>query len=311
MSDVPRHQTSTAPLPLDRLPPLSALKGFEAAARLSSLRAAAEELHLSHPAIANQIQRLEQSLGTKLFARRGRHIELTASGRRFYPVVRDALEALILGAETLRRQSCLEPLRVQVYVTTSIRWLAPRLAQFHQRYPETELRIKTYSLDWTFDSAHADIAILFRDGPLPSRLDWTPLFPSTLTPVCSPSLVMGHSLPLSPEALQAFPLISVYTESWSWQGWFDTQSPSATRPAPPRALQVDTLAAALEMAARGEGVALVNGPFAEDDLATGRLINPAGKVQPASGEWGIAYPSHLADDPRVEAFSTWLLSQRG
>lgn len=311
MSDVSRSLISTAPLPLDRLPPLTALKGFEATARLSSLRAAAEELHLSHPAIANQIQRLEQSLGTKLFARRGRHIELTECGRRFYPIVRDALEALVLGAEALRREPCRAPLRVQVYVTTSIRWLAPRLARFHQRHPEIELKIKTYSLDWAFDSAHADIAILFRDGPLPPRLVWTPLFPSTLTPVCSPSLVAGHSLPLSPEALQTFPLIGVYTESWSWQGWLDTQSPSAARPAPPRALQVDTLAAALEMATRGEGIALVNGPFAKDDLATGLLINPAGKVQPASGEWGIAYPVHLADDPRVQAFTAWLLSQQG
>ncbi len=290
---------------------MSALKGFEATARLSSLRAAAEELHLSHPAVANQIQRLEQSLGTKLFARRGRHIELTEPGRRFYPIVRDALEALVLGAEALRRDPCLEPLRVQVYVTTSIRWLAPRLAQFHQCHPETELQVKTYSLDWSFDGTNADIAILFRDGPLPSRLCWTPLFPSTLTPVCSPSLVAGYSLPLAPEALQAFPLISVYTESWSWQGWFDAQSPAATRPAPSRDLQVDTLAAALEMAARGEGIALVNGPFAEDDLATGRLINPAGKVQRAAGEWGIAHPDHLTDDPRVAAFSAWLLSQRG
>ena len=83
------------PLPLQELPPLSSLKGFEAAARLLSLRAAAEELHLTHPAIVSQIQRLEESLHVKLFAREGCHVVLTVAGQRFYPVVREALAAAI------------------------------------------------------------------------------------------------------------------------------------------------------------------------------------------------------------------------
>ncbi|MGS0467976.1 LysR family transcriptional regulator [Cobetia marina] len=131
------------PLPLQKLPPLSSLKGFEAAARLLSLRAAAEELNLTHPAIANQIQRLEESLEVKLFAREGRHVVLTAAGERFYPVVREALAGLVQGAESLRQMQHAQPLTIQVYVTTSIRWLAPRLSHFQAMHPKVELKLMT------------------------------------------------------------------------------------------------------------------------------------------------------------------------
>lgn len=297
----------STPLPIHKLPPLSSLRGFEAAARLQSLRAAAEELHLTHPAVANQVQRLEESLGVKLFKRAGRHIELTAAGERFYPHVRDAIITLINGAEGVRQLQHSSPLRVQVYVTTSIRWLAPRLAKFHEDHPEVELQLMTYSVDWAFDEANADIAIIFRDSPVPSHLHWTRLFPSELFPVCSPSMMTEDEI--SPEDLKQFPLVGVYTEGWSWDSWLRLQSSSSLEESTPRDhVIVDTLAAALEMAVRGEGVALVNGPFADDDIAAGRLTNPVGKVVETSGEWGIICHRDVAKDPRVMAFTDWLVS---
>ncbi|WP_069383232.1 LysR substrate-binding domain-containing protein [Halomonas caseinilytica] len=300
----------STPLPIHKLPPLSSLRGFEAAARLQSLRAAAEELHLTHPAVANQVQRLEESLGVKLFKRAGRHIELTAAGERFYPHVRDAIITLIHGAEGVRQLQKSSPLRVQVYVTTSIRWLAPRLAKFHEDHPDVELQLMTYSVDWAFDEANADIAIIFRDTPVPEHLHWSPLFSSELFPVCSPSMLEGGTV--SPEDLKQFPLVGVYTESWSWDSWLRLQSSSSTslEEAPPRDhIIVDTLAAALEMAVRGEGVALVNGPFADDDIAAGRLTNPVNEVVETSGEWGVICHRDVAEDPRVMAFIDWLVSQ--
>lgn len=258
---------------------------------MQSLRAAAEELHLTHPAVANQVQRLEESLGVKLFKRAGRHIELTAAGERFYPHVRDAIITLINGAEGVRQLQHSSPLRVQVYVTTSIRWLAPRLAKFHEDHPEVELQLMTYSVDWAFDEANADIAIIFRDSPVPSHLHWTRLFPSELFPVCSPSMMAEDEI--SPEDLKRFPLVGVYTEGWSWDSWLRLQSSSSLEESTPRDhVIVDTLAAALEMAVRGEGVALVNGPFADDDIAAGRLTNPVGKVVETSGS-GASYVTEM------------------
>lgn len=300
------------PLPLNKLPPLSSLRGFEAAARLQNLRAAADELHLTHPAIANQIQRLEESLGVKLFERQGRHVVLTVAGHRFYPHVREAISTLINGAEAARQLHHADPLRMQVYVTTSIRWLAPRLVQFYDSHPDVELQVMTYSVGWEFDEANADIAIIYRDTPLLSHLHWVPLFPSQIFPVCSPGMLQEIEPPLPLEDLKNYPLIEVYTESWSWESWFSALSPTLpthescfTR----GKIVVDTLAAALEMAERGEGVALVNGPFADDALADGRLINPANKVKESQGEWGIVCHKDTASNRRVSCLINWLISQ--
>ncbi|WP_176502598.1 LysR substrate-binding domain-containing protein [Cobetia sp. 5-11-6-3] len=295
------------PLPLQKLPPLSSLKGFEAAARLLSLRAAAEELNLTHPAIANQIQRLEESLEVKLFAREGRHVVLTAAGERFYPVVREALAGLVQGAESLRQMQHAQPLTIQVYVTTSIRWLAPRLSHFQAMHPEVELKLMTCSLGWEFDEANADVGIVFRDAPLADHLHWQPLFESRLFPVCSPQLLGDDARPVPADALKTLPLIGVYTEGWNWESYFEALSlgPCPTR----NCIVVDTLAVALEMAARGEGVALVNGPFADDDLANGRLINPTGQVTTGCGEWGAVCHRELERDPRVATLLGWLASQ--
>lgn len=300
------------PLPLNKLPPLSSLRGFEAAARLQNLRAAAEELHLTHPAIANQIQRLEESLGVKLFERQGRHVVLTVAGHRFYPHVREAISTLINGAEAARQLHNADPLRMQVYVTTSIRWLAPRLAQFYESHPDIELQVMTYSVGWEFDEANADIAIIYRDQPLPSHLHWVPLFPSRLFPVCSPDMLQPSDRPLSLEDLKHYPLIEVYTESWSWESWFSELSPTLPtyEPAFPRGkIVVDTLAAALEMAERGEGVALVNGPFADDALAEGRLINPANQVKDSQGEWGVVCHKDIAFNRKASSLISWLSFQ--
>ncbi|MDR9437951.1 MAG: LysR substrate-binding domain-containing protein [Halomonas sp.] len=300
------------PLPLNKLPPLSSLRGFEAAARLQNLRAAAEELHLTHPAIANQIQRLEESLGVKLFERQGRHVVLTMAGHRFYPHVREAISTLINGAEAARQLHHADPLRMQVYVTTSIRWLAPRLVQFYDSHPDVELQVMTYSVGWEFDEANADVAIIYRDTPLPPHLHWIPLFPSRIFPVCSPDMLPGLEPPLPLEDLKSDPLIEVYTESWSWENWFNTPSPELPKyesDYPRGKIVVDTLAAALEMAERGEGVALVNGPFADDALADGRLINPANKVKESQGEWGIVCQKGTASNGRVSSLISWLTSQ--
>ncbi|ASJ70663.1 LysR substrate-binding domain-containing protein [Granulosicoccus antarcticus] len=292
------------PLPLQELPPLSSLKGFEAAARLLSLRAAATELHLTHPAIVNQIQRLEQNLGVKLFAREGRHIILTDAGQRFYPVVREALTGLAQGAKALRQMQQSQPLTVQVYVTTSIRWLAPRLADFQSAHPDVKLKLMTCSIGWEFDEANADVGIVFRDGPLAEHLHWQPLFESRLFPVCSPQMLEGCTLPLPDETLKTLPLIGVYTEGWNWDSYFQALG---LGPCPSRnCIVVDTLIVALEMAARAEGVALVNGPFADEDLLSGRLVNPTGQVIAGGGAWGAVCHRKLAQDARVATFLNWL-----
>ncbi|BBB29758.1 LysR substrate-binding domain-containing protein [Neptunomonas japonica] len=289
---------------LRKLPPLKALKGFETAARLQSVRGAAEELNLTHPAITHQIQSLEDNLGTKLFARDGRNVILTTEGKLFYPYVREALEKLINGTEAVRRATTSQPLRIQVYVTTSIRWLAPRLSQFRAEHPNIKLHLMTCSAGWEFDEADADIGLIYRDKPVQPHLHWTKLFDSKLFPVCSPSLIEKKESKLQPKDLLNFPLIMVYTEGWSWDDWF-----SATNASPneiTNSIIVDTLAIALEMALRGEGIALVNGVSADDDLKSGRLIQPIDYMVDGLGEWGVVCRKDICNDERVITFIDWL-----
>ncbi|MEP0073190.1 MAG: LysR substrate-binding domain-containing protein [Marinomonas sp.] len=315
MKNQPLQEDATdkfSKMDLRQLPPLKSLKGFEATARLSSVRGAAEELNLTHPAISHQIQTLEDSLAVKLFVREGRHIRLTDAGKEYYQIVRQALAILITGTEQIRSNISQPSLRVQTYITTSIRWLAPRLPKFNKKYPDIELDVSTYNANWDFDEKHADIAIIYRTEDLPKHLSWQPLFHSKVFPVCSPELLKTVPSNLNAEDLSNYPLISVHTENkyWSWEDWFDsidetTQSP----PLDLKILEVDTLAAALEMAVVGEGIALVNGPFADNDLASGRLVIPVAHQDKGLGEWGIVYHKNLAKDQRVTTFIQWLLEQ--
>ena len=128
-------------LDFPKLPPLKALKGFESTARLHSFRKAAEELNLTHPAISHQVQSLEKNLGVKLFARQGRQAVLTPEGERFYPVAREALEILINGSEAIRRSTGRSDLRIQTYISVSLRWLSHRLSRFRALNPKLQLQL--------------------------------------------------------------------------------------------------------------------------------------------------------------------------
>lgn len=297
---------------LRKLPPLKALKGFEAAARLSSVRGAAEELNLTHPAISHQIQTLEASLASKLFTREGRHIRLTEAGKQYYQFVRKALDILITGSEEIRDNTSQPALRIQTYITTSIRWLAPRLPKFKKQNPDISLQVSTYNADWNFDEKHADIAIIYKTQPLPDHLSWQSLFPSKIFPVCSPEFLAQLPVDIQLQDLSRYPLISVSTEDkyWSWKDWFESADAHVSeQELSSKLLEVDTLAAALEMAVVGEGIALVNGPFADNDLDTGRLVVPIHHYTKGLGEWGIVCYKNLTKDKRAKAFIDWLVAQ--
>ena len=298
---------------LRKLPPLKALKGFEAAARLQSVRGAAEELNLTHPAISHQIQTLETSLACKLFFREGRHIRLTEAGEQYYQFVRKALDILIIGTEEIRCNTSKPALRVQTYITTSIRWLTPRLPKLKKLHPDISLEVHTYNADWEFDEKHADVAIIYNTQPLPDYLHWQLFFESKVFPVCSPEFLKQLPQNIEAEMLTDYPLISVHTEEkyWSWKDWFESaQVNFLEKKQPSNVMEVDTLAAALELAIIGEGIALVNGPFADRDLASGRLVIPVSHQANGFGEWGIVCHKNMVNDHRVKTFIDWLLVQQ-
>jgi len=291
---------------LRKLPPLNALKGFEATTRRESVREAAEELCLTHPAVSYQIQVLEADLGVPLFSRTGRALVPTAEGRVLYKYVRHALETLIEGAESVRRTRAGTPLRVQTYVTASIRWLARKLPDFVAGHPDIRLLLTTCAFDWDFDDSIADVGLVYCPMPPAPQYHWVPLFDYTLLPVCSPQLAARLGSAPTPAGLLELPLVEIYSEPHNWDIWFEAaQLEYSARPA----IVVDTLAVALEIALEGRGVALINGPFAQDDLASGRLVRPVMHEVTCPGAWGLICRKEGQENERIRTFMDWLVTQ--
>jgi LysR family glycine cleavage system transcriptional activator len=253
--------------------------------------------------VSYQIQVLEQDLGVPLFSRTGRSLVPTAEGRLLYKHVRAALETLIEGAETVRRTRAGTPLRVQTYVTASIRWLARKLPDFVARHPDVRLQLSTCAFEWDFDESSADVGLVYCPEVPGPEYRWVPLFEYTLKPVCSPTLAARLGPAPTAAQLLDLPLVEIYSEQHNWDIWFEAaQLQYATRPA----IVVDTLAVALEIALEGRGVALVNGPYAEDDLAAGRLVQPVQHQVTCPGAWGVICRQDAYTVERVKAFMDWL-----
>ena len=296
---------SQTKIDLRQLPPLKALKGFEAATRRQSIRDAADELCLTHPAVSHQVQLIEDALGVQLFAQDGRHIVSTEEGRVLYPYVRAAFESLIEGVEAVHRNTLDKPLRVQTYVTASIRWLAKRVPLFLQENPKVKLTLSTCAIEWEFDDVHADVGLVYCETPPdPAKHHWVPLFEYALFPVCSPALAAHLSANPKSADLLTLPLVTINSEVRNWQTWFASAGVEFDPSSPYMA--VDTLAVALEMALDGEAIALVNGPFVDSDLASGRLVKPVDHSAVCPGEWGLICRKDMKENVRVRAFMDWV-----
>ena len=290
---------------LGSLPPLKALRGFEAATRHQSIRNAADELCLTHPAVSHQVRLIEQALGVELFEQNGRHIASTQEGRILYPYVRAAFESLLEGVEAVRRNAVDRPLRVQTYVTASIRWLARRVPQFLAAHPEIHVMLTTCAVEWEFDEAHADVGLVYCETPPNPKFHWVPLFEYSLFPVCSPEV--AARLGPTPADLLAEPLVAIYTEVRNWTAWFESAGVTFDPGSP--FLVVDTLAVALELALAGQAIALVNGPFVDADLAGGRLVRPVPHTHVCPGEWGLICRHDMKDEIRIRTFIDWVSAQ--
>jgi len=287
-----------------KLPPLKALRGFESTARLCSYRNAAKELNLTHPAISHQVQSLEKNLGVKLFVREGRQAVLTPEGERFYPVAREALEILITGSEAIRRSTSQSTLRIQTYISVSLRWLSGRLPRFRALNPQLKLQLLSSIHEQDFDEVNADVGMIFCKTPPAEHLHWMPLMQAKLFPVCSPELLADAGEKLDPEELMNYPLLTITSEAWQWQDWFDSAGLGKVETS--HSISVDSTVIALEMAMDGEGIALVNGPFADKDLKRGRLIQPVAHIAEGLGEWGLVCRKDILHHPPVRMFMEWL-----
>ena len=265
---------------MTRLPPLKALRAFEAAGRHESLKKAAEELHVTTGAISQQIKLLEEHLGVDLFRRLSKSVRLTEAGKASLPIIGEAFELLnqgVIAAQNYRSGSIIS---VSVAPSFGMKWLLPRLDQFCKAHPEIDLKVDASTRE--VDFAHEEVDLAIRYGPIKERgMHVEELADEEVFPVCSPRLLERPGQPslelTSPAQLADFTLLHLERRRNddrfpNWQQWLEKvgEKDLDYHHGPSFSMSNMVLQAAVD----GQGIAMGSSVLAADDLKAGRLIRP-------------------------------------
>ena len=283
-----------------RFPPLSALRPFEAAARLESFTRAAEELALTHGAVSHQVRALEEHVGAPLFARHGKRVTLTPAGRVFAERVRGALDEIAQAAEQLRQRRD-DRLTVSVLPSFASRWLMPRLIRFMDAHPKVEVNVIASTALTNFGEDEVDVAIRFGVGPWPPHVCET-FLEDEYFPVASPSMERGKLK--APRDLLATRIIREDRDYW--KVWFDKAGVPIEEAKAARGPLFNDSTYALQAAARGEGIALARRSIVAEDLERGTLRRLFDIAVPSRERYWFVSPRETADTPKVKAFRKWV-----
>ncbi len=286
------------------LPPLAAVRVFEAAARHENFTAAAAELGMTQAAVSYQVKLLEERLGVPLFRREKRRVTLTDAGRRAAAPVSRAFDA-IDGAFADLRAEDESLLTVSTSNTFANTWLAWRLGAFQIAHPCTAVRLQTTDTLSDFVSDDVDVAIRAGRGPWPD-LAQEKLVAIDFTPMCSPAFLQRHPLAV-PAALLDVPQISPH-DPW-WPHWL-REAGIDVPPGPPRVgVRLDSQAHEGHAAMAGQGVAMLTPFFWRNDLAEGRLVRPFEQVSTRGYAYWLVYPEHRRNVPKIKRFREWLIAE--
>jgi LysR family glycine cleavage system transcriptional activator len=294
-----------------RLPPLNALRAFEAAARHLSVSKAAEELHVTPAAISHQVKGLEEWLGVQLFRRLNRQILLTDAGQTCLKGLREGFDRLADTVAKVQVGTSGGPLTVTVAPSFASKWLVPRLDRFRRQHPDIDLRIDASTGLADFARDGIDIAIRFGPGRYPGlRVDR--LLTEEMSPVCSPALLRGAHPLRQPADLRHHSLLHIELPisgdvQPTWEMWLlaaGVRDVDWTRG--PR---FTNSSMAIETAVAGEGVVLGSNVLVADDLAAGRLVKPFAVNLPVDFAYFVVSPEPTADRPKIAAFRAWVIEE--
>ncbi len=294
-----------------RLPPLNALRAFEASGRLLSFAKAAEELNVTPPAISHQVRQLEDTLGVPLFRRMTRKVALTEQGRAALPIVSEAFERMADAVALLEGQSEGGPLTVSVAPSFAAKWLVPRVESFAAAHPDIDLRISASIALTDFRTDDVDVAIRFGRGDYRGvKLD--KLVSEVIAPLCSPALAAGANPLNSPADLVHHTLLhddsaAALGTGPDWSMWLKLAGHQEIDAS--RGVRFSYPDHALAAAIDGQGVVLGRLSLAGRDLAEGRLVQPFGQELPTEFSYFLVRPDRGPDSPKVAAFRDWILAE--
>ncbi|WP_114286684.1 LysR substrate-binding domain-containing protein [Candidatus Halocynthiibacter alkanivorans] len=291
-----------------RLPPLHALRAFEAAARHLHFKNAAEELGLTPTAISHQVRQLEDILGVELFHRYPRPVRLSAAGERLFPVVRDSLDHIAGAVEELSAGDHDGSLKMSVTMAFASRWLLARLPRLRK---EAGVEVMVEADDRIADLHGSGIDIAIRYAEYPSAdAEWQKLFSDRIIPVCAPAL-LSDLAPLSAEQILKLPLLHYRWKSGSpnapsWERWM-TQAGLDIK-ARPAVQSFSEEIHAIEAAASGHGAVLASRHLVADLLDKGVLAQISDIFLPGHSYWAVFLPNHPRRDA-IGRLTAWLKQQ--
>ncbi len=285
-----------------RLPPLSMLRAFEAAARLGGYSAAGRELNVTHAAVAQQVRALEERLGVALMRRDGRAVRPSPEGRALAEGLGAGLETMRAALAELARDAAARPVRVTLTPSFAAAWLAPRIGGFALAHPEVELVLNPTSAVVDLARSEDDVAIRFGSGSWPG-LEATPLVRSAVVVVAAPSLLAGREI-AAPEQLLEMPWIQE-AGSHEWRVWLSARG--VTIPPEKRDILHAPGFIALQALRAGHGVGMTARVWVAEDIAAGRLtplFDADGDDAAETGYHVVRRPGAMR--PGVAAFAAWL-----
>lgn len=288
-----------------RLPSLTALRAFEAAARRGSMSRAAEELSVSPGAISRHVGLLEAHFGCRLFLRRQRGLELTEKGRGFFAAVAAAFDGIDDAAAALMGMDEWEELRVSLYPTFTSEWLLPRLPAFRTRHPSIELSLDAALRRIDFDTDAIDIGVITGTRGAKS-LHQDALFTPVYFPVCSPDLLDDGPALTHPRDLARHTLLHSPSQIRNWRAWLTAAGGPDS--ALDRGLGFENSSLAYRAAREGAGVALGQLFYLAEDLAAGRLLAPFDLSLRSANTLYLACLARRSTQPPIKAFREWFLT---
>jgi LysR family glycine cleavage system transcriptional activator len=298
------------------MPPLNALRAFEASARHLSLTKAAQELNVTPGAISHQLRGLEELLRIKLFERGVRKIALTPAGKMLYPGVQRGFSHIAEALADLRQSASQQVLVVSTSPGLTSKWLVPRLYRFASDHPDIDVRISSslQNANFTTDGVHIAVRNMPIDAEPDPSLVIERLFEINLVPVCSPRLIDPSGALPGPHAIARMPLIHDDTLAQrvaipTWADWFSAAKVGKIDLG--RGLHFDSPDHALNAATEGAGVLLAPDILAYDDLRSGRLVIPVPLALPSGRAYHLIFPKRERRRRAVQAFSSWIKNEVG
>lgn len=288
-----------------KLPPLTTLPAFDAAARYLSFTKAAAELNVTHGAISRAVRNLEDQLGVQLFERGTRSVSLTPAGAAYAAEIGTALDRISAATIVATAPRSAHVLTVSTSDGFAGRWLVPRLYRFHRAHRDIDVRIATSGLLADFVRDGIDIAIRYGSGDYEGVVSEL-LSEVDVFPVCSPELLKGEHPLREPADLRYHTLIHDGFPI-DWATWLERAGISDINPN--SGVRFDSATYATEAAVHGEGVLLGRSTLVSADLASGRLVRPFGQEIKASSSYYVVYLATALRQRKVRAFRDWLLAE--